>query len=144
MQLEVRAYRNQDHDAVVALWRRVFPNAPRRNDPLGDIRRKLEHQPELFLVACARGELAGTAMAGDDGHRGWLHRVAVAPHLQRRGIGRALLEHAERLLAERGCPKLNLQRRASAAEPVAFYQPLGFRVEERISLGKELDPPRKT
>jgi ribosomal protein S18 acetylase RimI-like enzyme len=138
VQLEVRGYLRTDHDAVVSLWRSVFPDAPRRNDPVRDIQRKLEHDPELFLVACDAGALVGTAMAGDDGHRGWLHLVAVTPQYQRRGVGRALIAHAERLLAERGCHKLNLQVRASAAEPVAFYQRLGFRIEERVSMGKEL------
>ncbi|MBW2270008.1 MAG: GNAT family acetyltransferase [Deltaproteobacteria bacterium] len=144
MQLEVRKYRGTDHDAVVALWRRVFADAPRRNDPVRDIQRKLDHQPELFLVAREPDELVGTAMAGYDGHRGWLHLVAVAPHARKRGIGRALLARAEQLLADLGCPKLNIQVRASAAEPVAFYERLGYRIEERISMGKELAPNRET
>jgi len=140
MQLDVRAYRDGDHAAVVALWRRVFPDAPARNDPVRDIQRKLDHQPELFLVACEAGQLVGTAMAGDDGHRGWLHLVAVSPERRRAGVGRALLAEAERLLAARGCPKLNIQIRAGAAAPVEFYERLGFEVEARISMGKPLAP----
>ena len=49
--MEIRAYRDIDHDQVVELWRTVFPDAPARNDPLLDVRRKLAVQPELFLVA---------------------------------------------------------------------------------------------
>lgn len=136
--LEVRAYQSRDHDAVVGLWRRVFPNAPARNDPVLDIQRKTRVQPELFLVACVEGLVAGTCMAGFDGHRGWVHLVAVAPELRRRGIGAALMGRAEALLAGLGCPKLNLQVRSSTPEAVGFYQRLGFQVEERISMGKVL------
>ena len=109
--MEIRAYQARDHDGVVALWRAVFPDAPPRNDPILDIRRKLAVQPELFLVALHRDALVGTCMAGFDGHRGWVH-----------------------------CPKLNLQVRASAPEAVPFYEKLGFQIEERISMGKILLP----
>ena len=119
----------------------VFPDAPARNDPILDIQRKLTVQPELFLVASTTASIVGTAMAGFDGHRGWLHLVAVAPDHRKHGIGAALLREAETRLGELGCPKLNLQVRASAPEAVGFYQRLGYSIEERISMGKVL-PPR--
>ena len=134
----IRAFRESDHDGVVALWRAVFPDAPARNDPVLDIRRKLAVQPELFLVALAGSEAVGTCMAGFDGHRGWVHLVAVAHAHRQRGIGSALMRRAETLLADLGCPKLNLQVRASTPGVVAFYERLGFQVEERISMGKLL------
>jgi ribosomal protein S18 acetylase RimI-like enzyme len=136
--LEVRPFRDDDRAGVVALWRDVFPNAPPRNDPVRDIARKLEVQPELFLVAAVDGQMAGTVMAGFDGHRGWVHLVAVDPRYRRRGVGSAMMRRAEALLDEMGCPKLNLQVRSTTPEVVAFYESLGFQVEERISMGKVL------
>ena len=136
--MTVRAFRESDHDQVVALWRAVFPNAPPRNDPVLDIKRKLTVQRELFLVAVVDGRLAGTCVAGFDGHRGWVHLVAVAPDSRRQGIGSSLVRRAETLLTGLGCPKLNLQIRASTPEVVHFYERLGFQVEERISMGKVL------
>ena len=49
--MQIRTYRDSDHDDVVSLWKVVFPDAPARNDPVHDIARKLKTQPELFLVA---------------------------------------------------------------------------------------------
>ena len=141
--MDVRPYRKEDHDAVVSLWSEVFPHAPPRNDPARDIVRKLEVQPELFLVAVVDGELAGTAMAGFDGHRGWVHLVAVDPRYRRRGVGSALMRRAEALLDAMGCPKLNLQVRPTTPEIVGFYESLGFEVEERISMGKVLSGGRR-
>ena len=138
--MQIRTYRDSDHDDVVSLWKGVFPDAPARNDPVRDIARKLKIQPELFLVAADAGHVVGTAMAGFDGHRGWLHLVAVLPERRRNGLGAALLHRAEELLANMGCPKLNLQVRASSPEAVDFYEKLGYRVEERISMGKVLAP----
>lgn len=141
--MDVRPFRQADHDAVVALWRESFPDAPPRNDPVRDIARKLGVQPELFLVAVVDGRIAGTVMAGYDGHRGWVHLVAVDPRYRRRGVGSALMRRAEALLDAMGCPKLNLQVRPTTPEIVGFYESLGFEVEERISMGKVLSGGRK-
>jgi ribosomal protein S18 acetylase RimI-like enzyme len=48
--------------------------------------------------------------------------------------------HVERELAARGCPKVNLQVVATNAATVGFYETLGYAVEERISMGKVLEP----
>ena len=138
--MRVRAYRDTDHEGVVSLWREVFPDAPARNVPEFDIARKRNLQPELFLVAVRETRVVGTAMAGFDGHRGWLHLVAVAPEFRRSGVGSKLLREAESRLIRLGCPKLNLQIRGANNHVVRFYESLGFGVEERTRMGKVLPP----
>lgn len=137
--MEIRPYEEVDEAAVAALWREVFPDAPAWNHPETDIRRKLAVQREAFLVAVVDGELVGTAMGGYDGHRGWVYYVVVSPNHRRQGIGAALMEGVEERLARIGCPKINLQVRATNDEVVCFYERLGYRVEERISMGKRLE-----
>ena len=46
----------------------------------------------------------------------------------------------ERLLTERGCPKLNLQVRADNEQALGFYRALGYGVDAAVSLGKRLIP----
>jgi ribosomal protein S18 acetylase RimI-like enzyme len=136
--MTVRPFEESDSEAVAALWRDVFPDAPPWNDPRRDIERKLAIQRELFLVACESDRVVGTAMAGYDGHRGWVYYVAVSPDCRRRGIGAALMRSVEDALAERGCPKLNLQVRSSNRGVVDFYGRLGYEVEDRVSMSKRL------
>jgi len=136
--IEIRPYRRSDEKAVAALWREVFPDAPSWNEPEKDIARKLEVQREFFLVAVEEGELIGTAMAGFDGHRGWVYYVAVSPAHRRRGVGATLMQSVEDALAGIGCPKLNLQIRSSNHEVKEFYSSLGYFVEDRISMAKRL------
>ncbi|MFC1682963.1 GNAT family acetyltransferase [Candidatus Zixiibacteriota bacterium] len=138
MALEIRPFSETDAQAVAALWKQVFSDAPAWNIPEADIDRKLQVQPELFLVAILEGKIVGTAMAGFDGHRGWVYYLAVSPGHRRQGIGTELMRRVEEDLAAMGCPKLNLQVRASNAQAGSFYQRLGYRVEERISMGKRL------
>jgi hypothetical protein len=75
-------------------------------------------------------------MAGFDGHRGWVYYLAIDPAYRRNGIGTALMKKAEGLLVQKGCPKLNLQIRADNSDLKAFYEKLGYTIEERISMGK--------
>ena len=134
----IRLYRETDEESVAKLWSAVFPNPAPRNVPHSVIAQKLAMQQDLFFVADMDGSVVGTAMAGYDGHRGWLYTVAVRPDVQRRGIGRALVRRAEESLAALGCPKVNLQVMTSNAAVVVFYERLGYGVEERISMGKAL------
>lgn len=138
----VRPFTDADEEAVVALWQACFPGDPPRNEPASVLRRKRQVQPELFLVALIGEELVGTVLGGYDGFRGWAYHLAVAPDRRRRGIGAELMRRLETALASRGCPKLNLQVRASNDEVLAFYESLGYAVEDRVSLGRPLLPPQ--
>jgi ribosomal protein S18 acetylase RimI-like enzyme len=134
--IEIRPYIQADEVAVVALWRQVFPDDPPHNDPALNIRLKMTTQPELFFVAAREGEVVGTVMAGYDGHRGWIYRVAVDPRHRREGVGAAMVRLAEEELRKRGAPKVNLQILKDNSAVVGFYERLGYAVEERISMGK--------
>ncbi|MEH3087134.1 MAG: GNAT family acetyltransferase [Xylophilus ampelinus] len=152
--MRIRPFRDADTEAVVGLWRACGLLRP-WNDPYRDIDRKRAVQPELFLVGIGEdadprgvtgpggpveGPVVASAMAGYDGHRGWLYYLAVAPGRQRLGHGRALVAHVERLLTARGCPKLSLQVRSGNASVIDFYRRLGYLQDEAVGLGKRLIP----
>ena len=126
-----------DTEAVVALWRECGLTRP-WNDPYADIDRKLTTQPDLFLVGETEEGVEASAMVGFDGHRGWVYYLAVAPRLRAGGAGRALMAEAERLLTERGCPKIMLMVRSTNAEVAAFYTALGYAADDVVVLGKRL------
>ncbi|WP_423392880.1 GNAT family acetyltransferase [Burkholderia sp. LMG 21824] len=139
----IRPFERADTDAVLAVWRDAFPqyedaDAPPHRNPLRSIELKVATQPELFFVATSGARVVGTLMAGFDGHRGWLYSFGVSNDARRLGIGRALIAHAERALAARGCLKVNLQVLPGNDDACRFYAALGYRVEERISFGKTL------
>lgn len=137
--MDIRGYEHSDEAAVVGLWMECDLVRP-WNNPHKDIQRKLTVQPELFLVGLIDGSVIATVMAGFDGHRGWVNYLAVAQQYRRRGFGRALMDRVECLLTNMGCPKLNMQIRASNAAVVTFYERLGYAHDQTISLGKRLSP----
>lgn len=91
-----------------------------------------------MLVALEGEFVVGSVMAGYEGHRGWISRIAVAKSHRGTGIGHDLLMEAERRLASLGCVKVNLQVVASNSATVTFYEKSGYEIEPRISMSKRL------
>ncbi|HIB06743.1 MAG TPA: GNAT family acetyltransferase, partial [Gammaproteobacteria bacterium] len=110
---------------------------PPHNDPSQVISAK-RAVDDLIFVALEEDSIVGAVMAGYDGHRGWLYAVAVDHPHRRHGIARRLVAHALDALRQLGCIKVNLQIRSDNAQVVAFYESLGFCVEDRISMGLHL------
>lgn len=134
----IRVFEAADSAAVIALWKLVLPSDAAWNEPGEVIERKMQVQPELFFVATSEGGIVGTVIAGFDGVRGWIHKLAVHPNWRRRGLASNLMQSAEQGLRDMGCLKLNLQVRPSNLDVLKFYQALGYEVEDRASLGKPL------
>ncbi len=136
--MEIRPFQFADEDEVISLWDRCGLLRP-WNNPRRDIARKLRVHPELFLVGVIGGRLVAVVMAGYEGHRGWVNYLAVAPEVRREGHGRKMMEEAERRLLELGCPKVSLQIRRVNGDVAAFYDRLGYKKDEVISMGKRLE-----
>lgn len=127
-----------DTEAVIALWADCGLLNP-KNDPRKDIARKMKDSPELFLVGELEGAIEAVVMAGYEGHRGWINYLGVRPRLQKQGLGREIMDEAEKRLRALGCPKINLQVRSTNTQVIAFYESLGFVEDKVLSLGKRLE-----
>jgi len=137
MSLRVRPFERPDTESVIALWRAAGLTRA-WNDPRKDIERKLQVQPELFLVAIDGDAVVGSVMAGYDGHRGWLYYLASDPARRGEGIGRLLVTEAERRLEELGCPKVQLMVRPDNIAARGFYDALGYESFDIWATGKRL------
>ncbi len=135
--VEIRDYHCDDEESLMKLRQRCGLTRP-WNNPQLDIARKLEGQPDWLLVAVMDDRIVASVMVGYDGHRGWIHYLAVAPEQQRAGIGQAMMAEGEHRLRAIGCPKINLQVRADNTEAVAFYRSIGFQQDNVLSFGKRL------
>jgi ribosomal protein S18 acetylase RimI-like enzyme len=138
MELEIRPFDRDDTDDVVGLWEACDLVVP-WNDPHLDIERKLRVQPDLFLVGLIGSEIVATAMAGYEGHRGWVNYLAVSPDHRRKGLGRRMMEAAEEGFRKLGCSKINIQVRTGNAEVIGFYRAIGYTGDDVVSLGKRLE-----
>jgi ribosomal protein S18 acetylase RimI-like enzyme len=135
--MKIRVFNAQDTEAVVALWQRC-ELVTASNDPRLDIARKQKVNPELFLLGEVKQELVATIMGGYEGHRGWVNYLAVEPSHQGRGFGGEMMNAIEHELRRLGCPKINLQVRASNPSVIEFYRSIGYIMDDVVSFGKRL------
>ncbi|MFJ6834020.1 GNAT family N-acetyltransferase [Streptomyces sp. NPDC091209] len=92
--LRLRAAQPDDLDAVLAFWKAAAEGTSISDDRDG-VERLVARDPGALLLAEHAGELVGTVIAGFDGWRCHLYRLAVHPGRRRLGIGSALLAAAE-------------------------------------------------
>ena len=135
--LTIGALAPDESEAAIALWREAGLIRP-WNDPQADIARALAGPASTILAGRLDGRLVATAMVGWDGHRGWLYYLAVAMATRRRGYGAEMVRAAEAWLAERGAPKLNLMVRSENQAVIAFYERLGYRLADTVTLQRVL------
>lgn len=135
--MEIREFRLVDYDDVVALWARAGLLAG-RSDERAEIEKKLERDPDLFLIGVDAGVIVAAVIGGYDGRRGWVYHLAVEPKLHASGFGASLLAELESRLRKKGCIKVNLLVDPENSGVTGFYARRGYASDELIFMEKWL------
>jgi ribosomal protein S18 acetylase RimI-like enzyme len=121
MRAELRTAVAGDTPAVLAFWETSAQ--PTSTDSVEALRGLLERDPGALIVAVADdGRIVGSVIAGWDGWRGSIYRLAVAPDHRRQGLGVSLLRAAEDRLAGLGARRLHAIVVGSESRAVAFWE----------------------
>jgi ribosomal protein S18 acetylase RimI-like enzyme len=113
----------EDYPAARFLWENAGSGIHlRRSDDPKEIQKKLERDPDLFLVAEANGKLIGTVIGGFDGRRGLIYHLAVKASFRQHGVGSMLMDEVERRLKAKGCLKCYLMVADDNEGAMRFYE----------------------
>jgi ribosomal protein S18 acetylase RimI-like enzyme len=110
----------------------------RRSDEAEEIRKKIERDPDLFLIAEIDGQVIGTVMGGFDGRRGMVYHLAVDQSYRQKGIGRLLMNELEKRMAHKGCIRSYLLVTRDNSEAIHFYETTGWEQMDLLVYGKDL------
>ncbi|MFH1183484.1 MAG: GNAT family N-acetyltransferase [Chloroflexota bacterium] len=139
-QLQMREFKYpEDYPGVLRLWEsagvgvRVGPS-----DTPAEIQKKLQRDPDLFLVAESESQIIGTVIGGFDGRRGLVYHLAVAVPFRRRGVASQLMAEVEQRLRHKGCIRCYLLVRPDNLEAIEYYETVGWNLLDDHIFAKDL------
>lgn len=128
-----------DYSQVINLWQNAGPGIHvRRSDELQELAKKLQRDPDLFLVAEVNGEIIGSVLGGFDGRRGMVYHLAVVETFRKNGLGRMLMDELENRMKAKGCIKSYLLVTRDNLEAIRFYENSGWEHMDLFIYGKDL------
>ena len=142
----VREAQHQDLDQIVALWSRLMAHHQPLNPRLYQtedhsqatyrtfVGRQVNSDIGLVLVVEDDGRIAGFLL-GSQGRRspvyavrtvGMIYDLVVHPSHRRKGLGRALVEHAQSAFLASGIDDIQVNYDPKNSEACSFWQSLGY------------------
>lgn len=139
--IRIRQFRfPEDYDAVYTLWSQSGDGIHlRKSDEPQEIKKKIQKDPDLFILAENNGEIIGSVLCGFDGRRGMVYHLAVSQEFRRAGIGSKLMMELEQRLREKGCVRYYLLVTPDNNDAIRFYESKGWERMDLLAYGKDLD-----
>jgi ribosomal protein S18 acetylase RimI-like enzyme len=129
-----------DFPQVINLWKNAGPGIHlRRSDEKDEIIKKLQRDPDLFLVAEIDQVIIGSVLGGFDGRRGMVYHLAVDDFYRKRGVGSTLMNELESRLKQKGCIRSYLLVTRENINAIRFYENSGWELMDLLIYGKDLD-----
>jgi len=136
--IALQAATADDIPTVLSFWAAATAE-PSSTDDVAGIERLLADSPGALIVATEDDTIVGTVIAGWDGWRGTLYRLAVAPEHRRQGIATALVREAEQRLHAHGVRRMHLIV-STAGDPAAvdFWRSTRYEPTDQLRMVKDL------
>jgi ribosomal protein S18 acetylase RimI-like enzyme len=123
-----------DIGAVLDLWRAAGAH-PTVTDDAAAVELLISRDPQALLLAEQDGATIGSLIAGWNGWRGSLYRLAVHPEAQRRGVATELVRRAVDELQRRGARRIDALVVTADDHALTFWDSLA-------DLGLHRDAPK--
>jgi ribosomal protein S18 acetylase RimI-like enzyme len=128
----IRELRPEDCKAALSLWQSLPGLGLSSADEAENIAFFLGKNPGLSFAAMDGVELIGTILGGSDGRRGYIYHLAVHPLVQKKGIGRALVDRCLSAMRKSGLQKCHLFVYANNKSGIQFWKKIGWTFREEI------------
>ncbi|MBL8088868.1 MAG: GNAT family N-acetyltransferase [Anaerolineales bacterium] len=116
-----------DYERVLNLWKEIEigMNVGKSDSP-EEIKKKIQRDPDLFLIAESNHQIIGTVIGAFDGRRGFIYHLAVHKKFRRQKVASQLLSNVEERLKNKGCLKCLLMVFADNTDAIHFYNNHGW------------------
>ena len=128
--LRIRCANHSDAASLLTFWSGSAKGVS-VSDDLDGVTGLLKHDADSVLIAEVGAEMVGTVIAGWDGWRAHLYRLAVSPAHRRQGVASALLDAARDRLTQLGARRLDAMVRNDNPEAHLAWEANGFTAQEQ-------------
>jgi ribosomal protein S18 acetylase RimI-like enzyme len=129
-----------DYSQIITLWQNAGPGIHlRRSDESEEIAKKIQRDPDLFLVAEIDGLIIGSVLGGFDGRRGMVYHLAINDTYRKKGVGTVLMNELESRMKQKGCIRSYLLVTRDNMDAIHFYESQGWEQMDLLTYGKDLD-----
>jgi ribosomal protein S18 acetylase RimI-like enzyme len=130
--ITIRRCRHDDARAVLELWAQARSGQATTADRLDDVECLTADSPATLFVAERDEEIVGALIAGWDGWRGNMYRLAVREGHRREGIGIALTRAGEEYLYSCGARRVTALVAFEDDAAGAFWESAGYPRDQEI------------
>jgi len=125
--MEFRTLTVEHYDAILDLWTRAgLSHRPTGRDSKTHIAKEMEAGTAIFRAALVDQKPVGLVLVTHDGRKGWINRLAVLPEYRQQGIGRRLVEEAERILGDQGILIVTCLIEGDNPRSMRFFESLDY------------------
>ncbi len=129
----MRPLRAGDYDDLVRLWvASGLPHRPDGRDSKENILREARSRTTDFLVAERGNEIVGAVLCTNDGRKGWINRLAVAPSNQHEGIASLLIAEAGKRFEARGLAVTACLIHEDNSPSRALFERMGYELDRSV------------
>ncbi len=125
--LVLRAAHVSEASAIASMSRLLVEHGLNWRWTPSRVRRSIKDRETMVLIASVDGRLSGFAIMKFRDEESHLFLLAVAPKMQRTGVGRALLAWLEKSCRTAGMRHIRVEVRAGNRRARKFYERFGFR-----------------
>lgn len=130
MPIDLRTASADDAEGLLALWRDAAENGGRPADTREAVLALIQRDPAALILAEHDGELIGSVIAGWDGWRYHVYRLAVRPSWRRKGVATALLDAAEARFTALGATRADAMVLARNDQGQRLWRARGYRQQD--------------
>jgi ribosomal protein S18 acetylase RimI-like enzyme len=130
--ITIRRCQREDAPAVLELWAQARSEHASTADRMEDVEGLLSDSPAALLVAERENEIVGALIAGWDGWRGNMYRLAVSDRHRRKGIGLALIRAGEDYLRQCGVRRVTALVAFEDGVAGEFWESAGYPLDREI------------
>jgi len=124
----------KNYSEIFLLWKDTpGVGLNKKDDSKKSIKLFLEKNPNTCFIAKYNEKIIGTIMAGSDGRRGHIYHLMVIPEHRKKGLGKKLLEKAEKSLKREGIQKIFLTVYKNNKAGNGFWEEAGYKIRKDLN-----------